>query len=406
MKIKVTLVDAKKRRYILARWIDPISRKPKSRSTGVTTMREAERFAAKLELELNAGEFVDDTFALWQTLRSRYLEEVSAHKRLKTRLKTTSMFNAIDEHFAPKFVAGVADPNFISKFSSKLRSLGRSIHTVRGHLAELRKVLRWAKRMRMVAVMPHIEFPAAPDGMKGRPITQEEFERMKAAIKTGRWTRKWKRRNGKIVTLETKIIPEQFEECWEYYLEGLWLSSLRLEESLVLHWTSDEQIMADFSGRYPMFRIQAAAEKGKRFRLLPMAPDFADFLQDTPEHSRKGYVFKPLSFPSGRKTGDYQHRPTHEYCGKVITALGKAANVRVNQTKFASAHDFRRAFGYRWAMKVRRPVILKELMRHENIETTMEFYVGDLAEDAAKEVWQAVDREAPSRERNNSQLTD
>jgi len=44
-------------------------------------------------------------------------------------------------------------------------------------------------------------------------------------------------------------------------------------------------------------------------------------------------------------------------------------------TKFASAHDFRRAFGSRWATRVM-PAVLQQLMRHESIDTTLRYYVG------------------------------
>jgi hypothetical protein len=37
------------------------------------------------------------------------------------------------------------------------------------------------------------------------------------------------------------------------------------------------------------------------------------------------------------------------------------------------------------------PTILRELMRHESIETTMRFYVGQNAESTADELWRAVE---------------
>jgi len=46
--------------------------------------------------------------------------------------------------------------------------------------------------------------------------------------------------------------------------------------------------------------------------------------------------------------------------------------------KFASAHDLRRAFGQRWAIRIM-PTVLRELMRHADISTTMKYYVGQNA---------------------------
>ena len=82
---------------------------------------------------------------------------------------------------------------------------------------------------------------------------------------------------------------------------------------------------------------------------------------------------------------------------QVGSKIGKAANVVVDERqkgdktirKFGSAHDLRRAFGQRWAGRVM-PPILKELMRHESIETTMKYYVGQNAEATADALWAAL----------------
>ena len=72
--------------------------------------------------------------------------------------------------------------------------------------------------------------------------------------------------------------------------------------------------------------------------------------------------------------------------------IGKAANVKVaekgGKIKFASCHDFRRSFGERWASRVM-PNVLQELMRHENIQTTMRYYVGQNAKRTSAILWEA-----------------
>jgi len=59
---------------------------------------------------------------------------------------------------------------------------------------------------------------------------------------------------------------------------------------------------------------------------------------------------------------------------------------RDGSSKFASGHDFRRSFGSRWAPKVM-PIVLKERMRHESIETPMAFYVGKNSNLTADALW-------------------
>lgn len=85
-------------------------------------------------------------------------------------------------------------------------------------------------------------------------------------------------------------------------------------------------------------------------------------------------------------------------------AIGKAAGVKIkDRTKLdedgkpvtvaqcASAHDLRRSFGFRWSRRVM-PAVLKELMRHASIETTMTFYVGQNAEATADELWECHEK--------------
>jgi integrase len=375
--IRVTLIRPVDRKFFQAQWDDPVTGKTKTQSTKTTTKRDAERFAAKLEVELNSGEFKRPVAMTWKEFRDRYESEVGSTKAEKTRLKTQSMFNAVTELFDPHLLASVASGEFISRYAAKLREKDRgenrekglAVYTVRSHLAELRKVLRWAVKLGFIQKMPHIEFPRKVGGMKGRPITEEEFDRMIACV--------------------PKLVLPEHVEGWRHYLRGLWFSGLRLEESMKLHWTNDRELMVDFTGRRPMFRIQAEHEKGRKFRLLPMTPDLAELLQSTPKQERHGFVFNPYCPEPGRKTGN--HRPTPNHAGRIISDVGEKAGVRVSPTKFASAHDLRRAFGYRWS-KLVMPKILQELMRHESIQTTMEFYVGSLAEDAADEVWKAVQR--------------
>ena len=78
----------------------------------------------------------------------------------------------------------------------------------------------------------------------------------------------------------------------------MWLSGLRLAESLELWWDRDDRLCVDLSGEHPMLRIPAECEKGNQDRVLPMAPEFAEFVLTTPEAERTGPVFNPLR-PTG-----------------------------------------------------------------------------------------------------------
>jgi integrase len=102
-----------------------------------------------------------------------------------------------------------------------------------------------------------------------------------------------------------------------------------------------------------------------------------------PEPKRTGPIFK-LDRADG-KPG----RPSSDAVSKAVSKIGAKANVRVGETKTASAHDLRRAFGERWSAKLM-PAQLMELMRHESIETTLTYYVGRNAERTAAALWESA----------------
>ena len=66
--------------------------------------------------------------------------------------------------------------------------------------------------------------------------------------------------------------------------------------------------------------------------------------------------------------------------------LDKKTGLKVAGPKFAGAHDLRRAFGTRWSKRVM-PAVLKQLMHHASIETTMSYYVAHNADDVAADLW-------------------
>lgn len=137
--------------------------------------------------------------------------------------------------------------------------------------------------------------------------------------------------------------------------------------------------MLDLSGKRPFLRIQGAAEKGKKDRILPLAPEAAELLQTVPEEEREGLVFK-LKWQ--RNHGKLARVDT---VSPIICGIGKNAGVKVAEKKTASAHDLRRFCGLRWADRVK-PHVLQQLMRHASITTTLIFYVQSNADDMAEAV--------------------
>jgi integrase len=361
-EIKVTVSKLADRPRFIMRYIDPVTGKRHSRSTEATTRRDAERAAAKWEAELQEGRYQATSNITWNEFRERYESEKLASLAKPTADSAATAMNHLERLITPRNLT-VLTSTILSKFQAKMRLEGMRETTIATHLRHLRAAMSWAVSMEMLFRAPDFHMPKRARGrtlMRGRPITTEEFERMLVAV--------------------PKVRPND-AAIWKHYMKGLWLSGLRLEESTVLSWDEDSLIMVDLGGRRPRLRIYAEAEKGHQDRLLPMTPDFAKFLLQTPRAEREGVVFKIVGY--------YTHEQmTPPRIGRIISEIGRKANVvvRKSEGKFATAHDLRRSFGTRWAPRVK-PATLQLLMRHRSIETTLKYYVAQDADEIADELW-------------------
>jgi hypothetical protein len=91
-----------------------------------------------------------------------------------------------------------------------------------------------------------------------------------------------------------------------------------------------------------------------------------------------------------------------------VGRIGERAGVVTSKAdgKYAGCHDLRRGFGTRWARKVM-PAVLRRLMRHASISTTMSYYVDLDAADVARELQaqfggKAAESAAPSNTPGNT----
>jgi integrase len=373
-EIKVHVVKYPDRNNLVMRYYDPFSGKQVQRSTGTTKQRDAERKAAKWEAELREGRYQKRCNMSWEDFRTYYSDNALPGLAVASMSCYETTLNVFERASNPQHLADVTTVR-VTGFVTQLRKKGRSEATVAHHLRHLKSTMRWAHRQGLLNVLPQFDMPKRVKGakvMRGRAVTAEEFERMLKVV--------------------PKIVENVAAKSWEFYLRSLWESGLRLSESLTLRWdNAPDAIVVDLTGRRPMLRIPAEAEKGNQDRLLPITPEFAAVLETVPERERRGRVFKLLDIDGTLL------QPTRRLAGPIVSAIGNAAGVVVDERlkggklvrKFASAHDLRRAFGFRWAFRVM-PTVLRELMRHEDIATTMAYYVGDNAEATADAVWNAA----------------
>jgi integrase len=414
-EIKVTVISCTGRKFRL-RYLDPMTGRFRYKTAGTVDAKEAQKAAGKWQAELREGRSTADSRLSWDAFRERYESEALPRLAHRTAELRHAVMGHIERILSPRRVADLTADR-LSFFQAELRKPDaaavaraeaaviearrtieaartrprndqikrdpikaaerrlaaavetldrvrrpRADATIKSNLAHLRSILAWAVEIGALREIPRIKAPTRNVGsrvMRGRPVTGEEFDRMLAKV--------------------PDVRPADADR-WRHYLHGLWLSGLRLEESLRLSWDRDADFRVDLSGRYPRFKIFAEAEKGHRDRSLPLTPDFAAWLLETAESERHGLVF-PLGDAPGTQRSSGR-------VGRVVSEIGERAGVIVNkdQGKFASAHDLRRSFGTRWASKVK-PATLQLLMRHATINTTLAYYVDQDADDVARELW-------------------
>ncbi|MCY2987731.1 MAG: site-specific integrase [Planctomycetota bacterium] len=97
----------------------------------------------------------------------------------------------------------------------------------------------------------------------------------------------------------------------------------------------------------------------------------------------------PHALPVSQNSGRTSEPLLPDAVSHLVSDIGEKAGVVIDKAAgtFATAHDLRRAFGTRWASKVKPPV-LQRLMRHKDIATTMKYYVALDADDIADELWE------------------
>lgn len=361
MTIRVLIRSKPDRRNLQLYYVNSITGKEESRSARTPDRSKADRAAARWEEELSAGHAPNR--ATWTDFRNRFEAEHLAQLAGRTRggysTALTHFENLIGK---PKELMAI-NASVVSRFASLMRAEKIGEQSIATYLTHLRAALRWAASIGMIPYAPTIKLPKIGKRTlhRGRPLTDDEFQAMIDAV--------------------PGVVSDDYAPEWIRSLRGAWLCGLRLGEVFRLSWDSAPARVDLDSGRFPRIIWFVEGHKARRDDVVPMTPDFAEFLHLTPKASRKGRVFNP-KLPT--------RRVTPRYAGKVISAIGVASGVVVNEKgKHASAHDLRRSFGTRLAMKVR-PVTLQALMRHASIETTLKYYVDLHCDDVGAELWRVT----------------
>ena len=384
---KVRIVRYADRPFQL-RYDCPIEKRQIRVSTGTRDDEEAERQRAELAARLLLGlSTLTGRVKLlgpemtWSDFREQYRILHLATVRDSTALHAESRLDLAERILKPRTLGGMADTNTLQQLQANLlageqsrRKKPRSPHTVKGYMGCVLAALSWAHMQGWLPTAPRIRKLKTPKlkVMKGRPITEGEFEKMLKATST--------------------VVGDAVTESWKQVLKGLWTSALRLDELMHLSWDKAGTIRPVWGkGPFPILEIPAAMQKNDTEENIPLLPWFEALLLKTPQEQRHGWVFNPesLQLKAGRKVR--HQRPDAQWVGKVLARIGKEANIEVEPAdertgrpaKYASAHDLRRSCGERLRNAGVPPLVICRVMRHSSWETTRKHYApGNIQKDA------------------------
>ena len=343
-------------------YIDPVSGKRKTKSAGTANEKDAWKAAAKWEEELRAGPHCPPSKVTWADFRKRYEEEhlaslaAASARNIPARLEPHGTALEPRQALQGQRSGPVNVPNEAAgRRGSRKRASPASCEPSR-------RRCRGAESVGMMADGPKVIMPKGAKGrkMKGGALVGEQFDRMLAAV--------------------PKVRPKDTAE-WVRYLTGLWLSGLRLAESVALSWDADAPFAVDLSGRRPAVPDQGRGAEVRPRRIDPHDARFCRVPVADPgcRAAGAGVPIEPgrRQHPAGRSPRRPDSRQDRRQGRRLVNAV---------DGKTASAHDLRRTFGSRWARRVM-PAILQKLMRHANVQTTMQFYVDLDVDEMADDLW-------------------
>lgn len=355
MNVRVYVYNRSGRGVLYMGYRDPATGRKRSRSTGTSNRREAERVAALWEQDINLRGSSDGSMP-WGMFVDLYTERHLSTLRDSAAKAALSSLTIFERIARPRTIGDVTT-SLITDWLTAYRREVASEQTVRSRLGAIKAALNWAADVGVISQAPHVprqRKSGRRSGSKGRAVDTAEFAAMLRAAPCRQW-----RRN----------------------LRCLWLSGLRLGEAINLDWCDPDAIHVDLDGATPWLIVPGDRNKDGDDHRLPITPDWAAWLRRTPADQRTGRV---LQWPKKKRRAAHSERQLMDFASKQISEIGRRAGVVVNQQtgKTASAHDLRRSFGVRWSRRVM-PQVLQLLMRHDDISTTMRYYVGSDVQHAA-----------------------
>ena len=151
----------------------------------------------------------------------------------------------------------------------------RSPHTVNSILRVVMAMLRFCRRRGMIVDVPDLHRLDYSSVMKGRPITEEEFQRMLEAT--------------------PHVVGESSGESWIFALRVLWESGFRVSDLMNFSWDNPRFIHPQWGNRQSDVSVLSipSFQKNGKLQVVPMLPQLEELLLSVAKTQRHGWVVDP-----------------------------------------------------------------------------------------------------------------
>ena len=210
----------------------------------------------------------------------------------------------------------------------------RSPNTVNTLMGAVMAFVRFCKGRGWVPDIPPLQKLESDEVMKGRPITEAEFQLMRNSA--------------------ASVVGQDSAESWRFALDVLWESGFRIGDLMDFSWNDPRHIHPVWPtqpDRLPTVVIPSSQKNG-RVQEIPMLPGLEALLKGVPLHLRTGWVVNPLGMEFDFNGGQNSFRPA-------VADLRKLA-VRCSNSEIARACGVTEAAVRKWleaaVVKCARPV--------------------------------------------------
>jgi integrase len=186
----------------------------------------------------------------------------------------------------------------------------RAPTTVNTMVGAVMTFVRYCHAHGWISDVPRVQKLDVDDVMKGRPISQAEFDAMVEAV--------------------PEIVGQRSAPSWVSTLKVLWESAFRVGDVMSFSWDDQRRIhpiWPNGGNQRPTLMIPSTQKNGKA-QEIPMLPGLRDLLEEVPETDRYGWVVNPQPIDYQVRSREDWFRPPPSDLSELAGQYGNSAIAR------------------------------------------------------------------------------